>query len=278
MKNMEPELPPSAPAPILPGEVKKEEVIQIAEKAKPQFQMPTNEKGSNALVYLGLFLAIVLIFGFLGWKYVFGEKLMSSFFPTPTPTMQVAVTPTLNPISTNSAEMANWKTYKNEKWGYEVKYPPSWYLYEPSLGNSDIKDTIGFWVEKTEGEARGVWVMVHNDKIQFSNLNDWWEKYKKLASVNFKAEDHNVSNFQIDGSDAIKDETRSTYPSRPYMAVYVLKNEEIYDLNTNIMVSGQIDYPLFSQILSTFRFVEKSPSVSVAPVATESATQSATQK
>jgi hypothetical protein len=212
-------------------------------------------KPSRSITFL-VILLIILAFSFLLLGFVLGSEYFSK-------NQNKVVVPSAKSIklpvneASGGASIANWKTYANEKYGYEIKSPETWYLYKPTEITAYSKNTVGFWPKKGEGEVQGVWVTIHDDKIQFSGLNDWWEKYKKLSTVNFNAEDHNVSHFQIDGIDAIKDETRNSYQSRPYITIYAYKNGEIYEINTNIMVSEQIDYPLFFQILSTFKFTEK---------------------
>jgi hypothetical protein len=272
---MESEQPPSAPAPILPEEIKKEEATQIAEKVQPEYKMPTNEKGSNALVYFGLFLVIVLILGFLGWKYVFGEKLMGQFFPASTSTLTTLTgeSPTKKPVSTNSGEMANWKIYKNEKWGFEVKYPPE----EFTVSQVDGYLTT---VNRTVPAMQAIVFMgfQNNKNLDFlswvkEQSNSSTEEILVSPHMEIRATESTINNYK-------------QYNLPEGMLAFVPSGYFYYAniLNDKIILIGSInlDYPkyknLISQILSTFRFVEKSPSVSVAPVATGSATQSAIPK
>jgi len=56
----------------------------------------------------------VLVLGFLLFKPSANDEVAT---PTPTPA------PGASPIDTT-----NWKTYRNEQYGFEVKYPSYWYL------------------------------------------------------------------------------------------------------------------------------------------------------
>lgn len=68
-------------------------------------------------------LIIVILIIILG-----GEILTYQYWLTP----QQRVIP---PEEVLTDETSNWKTYKNQKWGYEINYPPNFYFYEISPGN-----------------------------------------------------------------------------------------------------------------------------------------------
>jgi hypothetical protein len=68
-------------------------------------------------------LIIVILIVILG-----GEILTYQYWLTP----QQGVMP---PEEVLTDETSNWKTYKNQKWGYEINYPPNFYFYEISPGN-----------------------------------------------------------------------------------------------------------------------------------------------
>ena len=39
-------------------------------------------------------------------------------------------------------ETAGWQTYRNKEYGFEVKYPKSWYAYEDTRGSSIVISTF----------------------------------------------------------------------------------------------------------------------------------------
>ena len=131
---------------------------------------------------------------------------------------------------------------------YKISYPPSWYLYEPE----STPVTVGFWIEKTEGEASGVWVTVHENLSRLT-LEEWWKKDIK-----------NYGNYQdllnktinedrlVNGYNAFFVQTGKDWQSRPGTWVYLSKGEKIYDINTSF-TEGE-NYQIFDQILSTFQF------------------------
>jgi len=88
------------------------------------------------LAILICFSAIIILTGFL------------LFFKKPSP---VAVQPTVNPKTTTmpDIDIADWKTYKNEEYGFEVKYPKDFEGQEPESGDALSDVLLG--AEKTEG-------------------------------------------------------------------------------------------------------------------------------
>lgn len=51
--------------------------------------------------------------------------------------------PLLFPKRPISDETANWKTYRNDRYGFEVKYPPTWKVYDKGDFSGNVENCIG---------------------------------------------------------------------------------------------------------------------------------------
>ncbi|HLC94232.1 MAG TPA: hypothetical protein VJH96_01545 [Patescibacteria group bacterium] len=84
----------------------------------------------NIFVLL-LFAAVIAFASSVGtYMYMTSQKNQESPTNQPLVIPQTAVSPTstsANPITT-SDETANWKTYTNNRYGYNIKYPANWFV------------------------------------------------------------------------------------------------------------------------------------------------------
>lgn len=102
--------------------------------------MNTNQKGFTNIV---LIILVVVFFGMTGY-FVFRKPITTTPQATPT-TNQTPQAPTpvknnnISPQTNPSNDFAeNWKTYGNDIYGFEFKYPSAWTLRD---GNKDYKPT-----------------------------------------------------------------------------------------------------------------------------------------
>lgn len=92
--------------------------------------------------------------------------------------------------TSTSTPTDNWKTYKNGKYGYEIKYPEDYVVDDNNVTVSISKGT---------NQEVGVWVYANDSN---KNAKDWWESEKQKYSSIFV--DTEVS---IDGMVGIKAES-----------------------------------------------------------------------
>src|SRR3989344_3613929 len=85
----------------------------------------SKHQGFSAVVII-VILAVLAFGGYAVWK-------KQPPPPTPTPPVDTNIEPATSP-STPSVDMASWKTYRNEEYGFEFKYPPNFrtHSYDPS--------------------------------------------------------------------------------------------------------------------------------------------------
>lgn len=93
-------------------------------------------------ISLGVSMAIVILVAVaaatMGWKYGKNQPSKSNEKSLSVP----ALSPSTQQDSGNQSalkkdETADWKTYKNDKYGFEIKYPPSWKAEENAGLNYD---------------------------------------------------------------------------------------------------------------------------------------------
>ena len=74
-----------------------------------------NKKIPTPIAIIVVVLCVIIVGGFITWQYFGipeeGEKISEEI--------------------TLEDETADWKTYRNEEYGFEMKYPKSWYVYTP---------------------------------------------------------------------------------------------------------------------------------------------------
>lgn len=232
-----------SPSPVLQDEVKSTEKHEI----------PPSGKNNNFIVVVAL-LVMIVVFGFLGWKYVFGEKLMSTFFPaapTPTIAVQKPVTLTVTPDPT-----ANWKTYKNEKYGYELKYPSE---------EIDVSKIEGYLILKNNNTPVMQAIVFNGiDNPQNLDLRNWVDQEQasqsaELINSGILLPDIKIPSFQEYMINNIKWALIPKYfgfvPSGYFYYVTVADKKIIFLGTLNL------DFEKYKtrilQILSTFKFTEK---------------------
>lgn len=106
----------------------------------------------TASAILKLFLAAVILICFstvLGTAgYLAGNRPVKNSQPTFSPAM-ISVLPTSDITSNINGSVDNWQTYRNEKYGFEIKYPDDFEGREPETGDILLeavkKDSGGYY-------------------------------------------------------------------------------------------------------------------------------------
>jgi len=130
-------------------------------------------------------------------------------------------------------ETIDWQTYRNEKWGFEMKYPRHWHIEE----------------EKEEGVHFGIAFMDTGESLLFMVYREPSE-IEARAALDELLEQAREQGVEI--KEIIIDSTRGykTVDSFGFSA-YTVKDNYFYWFQSLFFKEL-----LFDQILSTFRFLE----------------------
>jgi len=225
-------------------------------------QNQTNPKPSGApMAKLVLIAAMIVslgaLFGAIG--YLAKNKAAKIQHPQ--------VSPAAEPAKSVQDETADWKTYKNEEYGFEVKYPEDWLKNKVDLFPDYMKEAVisslshTFFIPQVKRIPEDVWVSISVSpcKTFFCDPREEVEEpYRKtIKQSTIKGQSIFVSDNRFEGERdlsyiLVNDEktqqvwlTLSIHHGRQNGIEY-LTDEEI-----------QPELETFNQILSTFKFTEK---------------------
>jgi hypothetical protein len=203
-------------------------------------------------------LALIVGGGILVYLRYFNEKISSlSKFPE----IKKPEKPKIE------EEIANWKTYRNEEYGFEIKYPEDWiidyggnYLSLTSSGNKrKCEETISLYPDSREENQ---WCIPDIKIDWYENINEEPEnKINQLGATTLEE--------LITRNKNISSPTKTTFAGEEayeviwagadiaFKAILIEKNKHLYVIYTDY-IKG--DYHPLSEtgrkILSTFRFLE----------------------
>lgn len=104
---------------------------------------------------------------------------------TPSPNQITSPNQTPDPVPTPSADqITDWKTYRNEEFGYELKYPVDWYITQPIVNpleilsfKADQKETRQLGIPKKEISV-GIYI---NKNMPYQTVIEWADQKKVFS-------------------------------------------------------------------------------------------------
>jgi hypothetical protein len=213
--------------------------------------MKQNSRGVALLVPL---LAVSLIlFAGIGF-FVHRNSQQAKSVPT------TETDPTAN--QTLNGDLANWKTYTNNKYKFKLKYPAGWNLH-----SSENNDHFNFLIkdEQKSGEYNYSNMLVIHNNYHIPLKSDLHEDAEKLINWTIKyvpsisyhsPKVTSTTKTTIDKLPAIKYTIALEHPTDllPYTDIafiYTYKNSELFSFELH----GN-NQKVMNQILSTFQFLD----------------------
>ena len=144
-------------------------------------------KGISTPVGILVVLSVAIVAGLLIWQFSPEEEVsilppVAIPMPTSTPSPTPSPTPITTPTPSSPDEIADWKTYLNEKYEFEIKYPTNYWLYGDLLLNKETKmfyaDPATVNLNKNLTREKGV----NNEKI-YVNVTEFIKRLKTIKET-----------------------------------------------------------------------------------------------
>lgn len=143
-------------------------------------------------------------------------------------------------------ETANWKTYRNEEYGFEVRYPEKWMIRLASQTFVSPRQ-ISFVIENPENKNEVVQLIVNQDP-QISNQG--FDKNVSFVNKTLGGISAREYRFPHPGEDV------AVPQPGPHTGLWAEKNNQIYVLVFFDVSEIQEMQGIYNQILSTFKFIK----------------------
>jgi len=168
------------------------------------------------------------------------------------------------PMDCVKDDTANWKTYRNEEYGFEVKYPADWEL--ETFERNNIKDVINFNSPEVK-QASPVFPQYNQRKISiriYKNLNIQEEMKNEKLGAQIIDKNAAINETKIKVNNISSDQIELLYQmvgskKNLEISTYVSYNNNIYKIHLlgfALMQDEQISKEIYNSFLSTFKFIK----------------------
>lgn len=189
------------------------------------------------------FVHIILVIGVLLVAVVAAMFLLPR--NTKAPVEKVPPSPAATQTPQPIADMTNWKTYTNESFGLNFKYPTTWSLHE--IIDEEVTLPLDITLNPTSRKDR-VSLVTISGELDIGDLKPFVgnEDFTKILI----GKDNNIIAYRDNGEGPYRLDT-----SKKEYKYYIIHNK------AQIVISYRVDEPdmskvEFDQILSTFKFTK----------------------
>jgi hypothetical protein len=160
--------------------------------------------------------------------------------PIATPTPEPTIAPTLN------IDMSNWQTYKNDKYGFEVRHPSDWSVSESLEDDQDPAVVVSLVSPSKKGYILGPYL-----PSKFAPKN--WEEVNSFIAPKISIQGAVKNEITFNGHKAYEVINRPGDRNEMH-EIYFLYNGYFFILQSSAI--SQRPEPLLNQVVSTFRFMK----------------------
>lgn len=203
------------------------------QEVQSQIPVANNSSSRSKIIPIGLgvfFVSVAVIFYMLGTRQ--NQTVVSNQQNTTVPT--VITTPLPNPT-------ANWKTYKNEEFGFELKYPSEEWEIVEEKAIEDYSNIVRLSPKVNGGRSDAPEIGI---AIAHRSLDQEKEKREKNGIK------YNYTKITIAGRDGYSSGLLQGYEGVGKEVLISANNIQTF------IVSTQNAINIFDQILSTFQFTQ----------------------
>jgi len=205
-----------------------------------------NQKTNWKYILIVLILTILVGGGILGYtRNIFKEIISLTKF------LEIK-----KPEKIAEDETVNWKAFRNEEYGYELKYPADWKL---SPADWCIEPRCARFVSKVLPEGCGTDCYYDSFDIQVEDRDGTtyqdWVSGKAEGRKDFPYTVNKIKNTVVGGMETEIFEDGMTMGVGNVRVLFLVKDDFVYKITGGLM-SDLFNQEKFDQMLSTFRFLE----------------------
>jgi len=205
--------------------------------------MNLNQKGFAKVALIAVIITTISVSGY----FILVKK------STPTAQQTSVSTPTLK------NEMADWKTYTNEKYGFKIQLPDDWQTKEDSKYNFvsfNSQEKFNAITKHNDSEVNGggmsdnVTISYYKDDAEYiSQIGYQFQKLPTLEEyINQNSDVRNLQTINFAGQSAFRANVNGMFDED---VIWVRKDKHLY-----IIRLVGVGNPLGNEILSTFKFTK----------------------